>query len=135
MVGGAEDDVSRCRPVFETYGDPVLHVGPLGTALLAKLVNNALMMAHMTLADDALTLASALGIDRSALSTIISSGSGNSFSFGVLAGLGSIEAFADVAGDLLRKDVGILLAVLTDRAVDSGDLVVVADHGLVRGGR
>jgi 3-hydroxyisobutyrate dehydrogenase-like beta-hydroxyacid dehydrogenase len=135
MAGGSEEDVTRCRPVFETYGDPVLHVGPLGTALLAKLVNNALMMAHMALADDALALASALGVDRSALTTIISSGSGNSFSFGVLAGLGSIQAFADVAGDLLRKDVGILSEVLTDRGLDPGDLVAVADHGLGRGGR
>jgi 3-hydroxyisobutyrate dehydrogenase-like beta-hydroxyacid dehydrogenase len=135
MVGGAEEDVTRCRPVFETYGDPVLHVGPLGTALLAKLVNNALMMAHLTLADDALSLAAALGLDRSAFTTIVSSGSGNSFSFGVLAGIGSLRAFGDVAGDLLRKDVDILATVLADRSVDPGDLVAVADHGLARGNR
>jgi 3-hydroxyisobutyrate dehydrogenase-like beta-hydroxyacid dehydrogenase len=135
MVGGADDEFERFRPVFATYGDPVLHVGPRGSALIAKLINNALMMAQVTLADDALTVADALGIDRSALTTIVSSGSGSSFSFGILAALGSIGAFADVGADLLRKDVDILTDVLTTRLVAAGDLVAVADHGLERGGR
>src|SRR5262245_41431154 len=26
MVGGADDHVARCRPVFETYGNPVIHL-------------------------------------------------------------------------------------------------------------
>jgi 2-hydroxy-3-oxopropionate reductase len=30
FVGGAEDAVARVRPVLSCYGDPVLHVGPLG---------------------------------------------------------------------------------------------------------
>lgn len=135
MVGGAEDEVDRCRPVFETYGDPVVHTGPLGSALLAKLVNNALMMAQVTLADDALSIAAELGVDRSALTTIVAGGSGNSFAFGVLAGLGSMAAFADVAGDLLRKDLDILSDVLATRQLERRDLVAVADNGLVRGGR
>ena len=32
MVGGADEHVDRCRPVFETFGDPVIHLGPLGAA-------------------------------------------------------------------------------------------------------
>jgi 3-hydroxyisobutyrate dehydrogenase-like beta-hydroxyacid dehydrogenase len=135
MVGGTDDEFERCRPVFAAYGDPVVHTGPLGSALLAKLVNNALMMAQVTLADDALSLAAALGIDRAALATIVTHGSGNSFSFGVVAGVGSLEAFAEFAADLLRKDVDILSDVLAARHLASGDLVPVADRGLVRGQR
>ena len=135
MVGGTDEEFERFRPVFDTYGDPVLHVGPHGSALLAKLVNNALMMAQVTLADDALSIGAALGVDRSALTTIISNGSGNSFSFGLRAGFESMDGFADVAADLLRKDLSILADVLSRRDLDSGDLVVVADHGLERGGR
>jgi 3-hydroxyisobutyrate dehydrogenase-like beta-hydroxyacid dehydrogenase len=30
LDGGADDDVERARPVLAAYGDPVLHVGPLG---------------------------------------------------------------------------------------------------------
>jgi len=135
MVGGTDDELERVRPVFATYGDPVVHTGPLGSALLAKLVNNALMMAQVTLADDALTTGAALGIDRAALTTVVTRGSGNSFSFGVLSGVGSLEAFAELAADLLRKDVDILSDVLAARHLASGDLVPVADHGLVRGQR
>ncbi len=134
MVGGTDDEFQRIRPVFATYGDPVLHVGPLGTALLAKLVNNALMMAQVTLADDALALAAALGVDRSALTTIVSRGSGNSFSFGVRAGFDSMDSFAEFAAPLLRKDVDILSDVLARRRLAAGDLVEVADHGLGRAG-
>ena len=107
----------------------MLHVGPTGSALLAKLVNNALMMAQVTLADDALAIAAELGVDRSALVAIISKGSGNSYSFGV-RGFDSMDSFATVAAPLLRKDVDILSDVLSRRRLDPGDLVAVADHGL-----
>ncbi|HEX3959847.1 MAG TPA: NAD(P)-binding domain-containing protein [Trebonia sp.] len=30
LVGGADADVDRARPVLSAYGDPILHVGPLG---------------------------------------------------------------------------------------------------------
>lgn len=135
MVGGTDVEFEHVRPVFSTYGDPVIHVGPLGSGQIAKLLNNALMMAQVTLADDALATGAALGIDRSALTTIVSNGSGNSFAFGIIAGLGSMTAFAEVAADLLRKDVNILAGLCADRSLAVGDLLAVADHGLVRGGR
>ena len=49
FVGGAEDAVARVRPVLSCYGDPVLHVGPLGAGQKVKLVNNALFAAHIGL--------------------------------------------------------------------------------------
>jgi 3-hydroxyisobutyrate dehydrogenase-like beta-hydroxyacid dehydrogenase len=132
MVGATEDELERFRPVFATYGDPVLRLGRRGSGLAAKLVNNALMMAQVTLADDALAVAAALGLDRAAFTSVVSSGSGSSYSFGVVTALGSLEAFAEVGAPLLRKDVRILAEVLAGRGTGSGDLVAVADHGLAR---
>src|SRR5215211_604217 len=40
MVGGEPDVVERCRPVFETYADPVVHLGKIGSGQLTKLLNN-----------------------------------------------------------------------------------------------
>src|SRR5579871_3937120 len=37
-VGGTDVAVARVRPVFETYGNPVLHMGALGTELRTKLL-------------------------------------------------------------------------------------------------
>ena len=36
-----------CRPVFETFGNPVIHLGPLGSGELAKLLNNLVFVAHL----------------------------------------------------------------------------------------
>src|SRR6478609_6121094 len=36
MVGGPVDVLDRCRPVLGTFGDPVLHLGPLGSGQEVK---------------------------------------------------------------------------------------------------
>ena len=50
MAGGAKADVARCRPIFETFANPVLHLGELGAGLLAKLLNNLVFTAQLGLA-------------------------------------------------------------------------------------
>src|SRR4051812_14682042 len=50
MVGGEADHVARCQPVVETFGDPVLHLGPLGSGQMAKLVNNLAFTALVAVA-------------------------------------------------------------------------------------
>jgi 3-hydroxyisobutyrate dehydrogenase-like beta-hydroxyacid dehydrogenase len=47
FVGGTDHTVTRVRPVLSCYGDPILHVGPLGAGQKVKLVNNALFAAHL----------------------------------------------------------------------------------------
>src|SRR4051812_47483661 len=47
MVGGKAAVVQRVRPVFATYADPVLHLGPLGSGQMAKLLNNFLFTAQL----------------------------------------------------------------------------------------
>src|ERR1700727_2523517 len=52
-VGGDEATLEEMLPVLETYASPILFVGPLGNGQRVKLVNNALLVAHMGLAIDA----------------------------------------------------------------------------------
>jgi 3-hydroxyisobutyrate dehydrogenase-like beta-hydroxyacid dehydrogenase len=85
-VGGDETAAERCRPVFEAFGDAVIHVGGVGTALLAKLVNNTLLAANLAVADDALTLGEELGIDASTMAEIMRHGSGRSYGLDVALG-------------------------------------------------
>jgi 3-hydroxyisobutyrate dehydrogenase-like beta-hydroxyacid dehydrogenase len=107
LVGGDDGDVKRAEPVLSTYGDPVVHLGPLGSGQLAKVINNALMTAHLGLADDALRVGASLQLDVAALAKALTHGSGASYSLGVRARIaGELSQFS--AGALLRKDLDIL---------------------------
>ena len=109
MVGGDDEVVNRCRPVLNTFANPLVHLGELGAGLAAKLLNNALFSAHLGLAASAFSVADDLGVDKGALAGVLSKGSGRSYAAEVIAGSGhSISVMAQLAGPLLAKDVDIL---------------------------
>ena len=67
MVGGAEEDVARARPVFETSADSVIHAGPVGSGLLLKLCNNVITYAEFMAMSEATRLAEAGGLSADLL--------------------------------------------------------------------
>jgi 3-hydroxyisobutyrate dehydrogenase len=111
MVGGDQDSVSRCRPVFETFGNPVIHLGPLGSGQLAKLLNNLVFTAQITMALESFTFADNLAIERTALADVLAHGSGGSRAAAILAAGGFDLTGLRGAAGLLRKDVEIMLDV------------------------
>ncbi|OBG96920.1 6-phosphogluconate dehydrogenase [Mycobacterium sp. E3298] len=125
MVGGDADVVERCRPVFATYADPVVHLGELGSGQTTKLLNNLLFTAHLGTAATALSLARALGVDPDRLTEVVSRSSGNSFALNALGGIGGLDQLAGVAGTLLQKDVRLVVD-LADRAGANGGAVLDA---------
>jgi 3-hydroxyisobutyrate dehydrogenase len=130
MVGGDTDVVERCRPVFETYADPVVHLGELGSGQTTKLINNLLFTANLATAATALSLAKALGVEPDRLTEVVSRSSGNSFALNALGGIGGLDRLAGVAGGLLQKDVRLVVD-LGDRAgVNGGAVLDAADAAL-----
>ena len=125
MVGGDTDVVERCRPVFETYADPVVHLGDLGSGQTTKLINNLLFTAHLATAATALSLAKELGVEPDRLTEVVSRSSGNSFALNALGGIGGLDRLAGVAGGLLQKDVRLVVD-LADRAGANGGAVLDA---------
>jgi 3-hydroxyisobutyrate dehydrogenase len=125
MVGGDDEVVERCRPVFETYADPVVHLGDLGSGQTTKLLNNLLFTANLGTAAAALSLADALGVSPERLTEVISRGSGNSFALNALGGIGGLDRLAGVAGTLLQKDVRLIVE-LAERATAPGGAVLDA---------
>jgi 3-hydroxyisobutyrate dehydrogenase-like beta-hydroxyacid dehydrogenase len=111
MIGGDEEIVAAARPIFETFGGLIVRVGDVGAGQMAKLVNNALMAAHVAMAHHALSAASALGLDKAALCEIVKVSSGRSYGFEVYARLPTPFAFGHGA-KLLAKDVRLLGDVL-----------------------
>ncbi|MGX7680042.1 NAD(P)-dependent oxidoreductase [Jatrophihabitans sp. DSM 45814] len=131
MVGSSPELFERCSPAFAPYGKPLVHVGPLGSGQLAKLLNNTLLTAHLGLADDTVALAENLGLNAAALIEVITHGSGNSFGFGMLQRSGTVAAMGQGAGPYLFKDVNLLEEAATTRGVDAHSLIGPADRGLV----
>jgi 3-hydroxyisobutyrate dehydrogenase-like beta-hydroxyacid dehydrogenase len=122
LVGGAEADVGRVRPVLAAYGDPVLHVGPLGAGQGVKLVNNALFAANIGLLTQAVRLGAQLGVEESVLLSALPHGSANSRALAAAAGRGSVTAFAEAVREFLGKDVAAVRAVAADHGASLGVL-------------
>jgi 3-hydroxyisobutyrate dehydrogenase-like beta-hydroxyacid dehydrogenase len=129
-VGGPDDAVAKAQPVLGTYGDPVLHMGALGSGLRTKLVNNALVAAHFALAHDAFALGESLGIDGAKLGDALTSGSGRSFSLEVFAGLRDFAPIADHVGPIMAKDVGLFAAETRGDDADREVMLAAADRFL-----
>ncbi|HEX3959843.1 MAG TPA: NAD(P)-dependent oxidoreductase [Trebonia sp.] len=126
MVGGAEEHVERARPVFATYGDPVVHLGPLGAGQVTKLLNNTLFTAHLAVGASLLKLGRDLRVDAAGLATVIRHGSGESFALARVADAGgTLDRIAGHAGPLLAKDVRLTVAVAEAAGV-AVDVPVVA---------
>ena len=110
MVGGDEGVLERVRPVLATYGDPVLHLGPVGSGQVAKLLNNLVFTAQLAVAMETYDFAQRLGVDRAALAAVLAAGSGASFGAQVVAGSGT-SGLRQVAATTLTKDVNLMADV------------------------
>jgi 3-hydroxyisobutyrate dehydrogenase len=130
MVGGDADVVERCRPVFETYADFVVHLGDLGSGQTTKLLNNLLFTANLGTAATALSLANALGVSPDRLTEVVSRSSGNSFALNALGGIGGLERLAGLAGTLLQKDVRLVVDLADRAAARAGAVLDAADATL-----
>jgi 3-hydroxyisobutyrate dehydrogenase-like beta-hydroxyacid dehydrogenase len=111
MCGGRQDAYEAALPVFRTFGRLIPLLGPAGAGQRAKIVNNAMLSAHMGVAQAAIEAARALDIDRAAFVELIQASSGASFGFSVFARLPSPAAFTTGA-PMLLKDMNLLKAVL-----------------------
>jgi 3-hydroxyisobutyrate dehydrogenase-like beta-hydroxyacid dehydrogenase len=124
-VGGDEALLGSMRPLLETYASPVMFVGPLGNGQRVKLVNNALFVAQVGLAIDAVRLAGSLGIDERDILEALPHGSGASRALSVVAGGGSVDVVRERLADLMSKDVATARAVAQSEGADLGILGTV----------
>jgi len=79
LVGGEASPLELARPVLSAFASTILPVGPQGAGRGLKLINNLLFAAQMSLADEALQAAAALGLDRQAAALAIGQCSGASY--------------------------------------------------------
>ena len=130
FVGGDGDAVQRVQPVLSSYGEPVLHVGPLGFGQRVKLINNTLFAAQIGIVAEAVGLAGRLGVDEATLLAALPHGSGTSRALESIARVGSAAGFIGAVGDFIGKDVAVVRATAADLGSDLGMLDEVVEAGL-----
>ena len=133
MAGGDAETVEYCRPVLATYGEPVVHLGPVGSGQLTKLLNNLLFTAHLATAASALALGQALGVDPGRLADVMSHGSANSFALGRIGDAGgTLDRIGAFAGPLLQKDVRLMAEIAAAAGATAGAVMTAADDALAQ---
>ena len=132
MLGGAPDDVEAARRIVSAYSEQIFHVGPLGSAQLVKLLNNALFAAHLQLAAEVERLTSEMGVTWSDASSVFLSSSGASRAIGIAQSMGSVQALVDAGGHYLVKDVAEAVATAATLGLDLGQVEAVNRHGPLR---
>jgi 2-hydroxy-3-oxopropionate reductase len=63
MVGGSDDAFERAKPLFESIGKTIVHVGPAGAGQVCKAANQLVVAATIEAVAEALVLAERSGVD------------------------------------------------------------------------
>jgi 3-hydroxyisobutyrate dehydrogenase-like beta-hydroxyacid dehydrogenase len=124
LLGGPSAVADRVRPVVDAYAGRVIRFAEVGSAQLAKLLNNGLLAAQVALVADAVRLGRSNGLGDELLD-VLCTGSARSFAAELFAGMGSVAALArSQFAPTVGKDARLLLdategrSVVADLAVD-----------------
>ena len=122
LVGGTDDAISKCRPIFNAVAGKVIHIGQLGSAHTVKLLNNAITMSTTALLSEVFALAAKKQVDLRQLYDILCSGYAASPRL-IDLGRRVLEDDHDVAVaiDVCLKDISLYNKL----AVDAGTLTFV----------
>ena len=134
LVGGADEDVARARPVLEAMGTTITHFGPVGSGQVAKAVNQVVIATGYLAVAEGLVLAMKSGLDPEQVVAALSGGVASSW---ILAN----RSGRMIANDyplgfkvaLHRKDLAIALALARELGVSlpGSSLVAALEDSLV----
>lgn len=79
LVGGDKEDLERCRPVFETSGKDIFHMGPVGMGSAAKCAQQMITTVNMLGAYEGFRVAEAVGLDLELFSKALHVSTGQSY--------------------------------------------------------
>lgn len=76
LVGGSEEAFSRALPILAHMGKKIIHCGPSGAGLAAKICNNMILGVQQIAVAEAMLLGQKLGLDAAVLAGVINSSTG-----------------------------------------------------------
>lgn len=123
MAGGAEADVRRARPVLETVGKRVTHLGASGAGQVAKLANQLIVAQTIDAVAQALRLAELAGVDAALVREALLGGFAESRIL-ALHGERMVKRDFKAGGraELQLKDVRLICALAETVGLDSPTL-------------
>jgi 2-hydroxy-3-oxopropionate reductase len=118
MVGGAAGDVEAARPILETVGKTVVHVGPNGAGQTVKAANQLIVAGTIELVAEAIVFLEAYGVDTEAAVKVLAGGlAGNQILERKAAGMLAREFTPGFRIDLHHKDMGIVTSAAREAGV------------------
>ncbi len=106
LLGAAVADLERVRPLLEVSAASIRHVGPVGTAMVAKLAVNALFAAQISAFGEVMAALRIAGLSDTAVTELFS---GLPVTSPALVGIGNLIAAGDDEPrfpiDLVAKDL------------------------------
>ena len=132
IVGGDAAALELARPVLQSMGKNLFHMGAAGAGQVAKLCNNMALGVIMAATSEALALGAAHGLDAKALSQMMAVSTGRSWATevcnpwpGVLENAPASRGYTGGFGsDLMLKDLGLAVeaAMATGATIPLGEL-------------
>lgn len=74
MVGAGDDDFAAAKPILETVGKTIVHVGPNGAGQTVKAANQLIVAGNIELLAEAITFLRAYGVDLDAAVKVLGGG-------------------------------------------------------------
>jgi len=118
LIGGGKEILKKHRRALESFGDPIFHLGAIGTASILKVITNMLAFVNLIGTGEGLLLAKKAGIDLSEAYKAIQASSGNSAEFETVAPVilnGSFNTAFTL--ELACKDLGLMMELGRDYGV------------------
>jgi 3-hydroxyisobutyrate dehydrogenase-like beta-hydroxyacid dehydrogenase len=119
MVGGADADVQRVRPLLETMGRAVFPVGGLGAGHAMKCINNLITSLTFSATVEGLVIGKRFGLDPAAMVEVLNESTGGSWiTRNHIRQRVISRSFDDPFKlELMLKDIGIALGLAHDLPV------------------
>jgi 3-hydroxyisobutyrate dehydrogenase-like beta-hydroxyacid dehydrogenase len=132
MVGGDPTAIDRARPAFDAMGSLVLHLGPPGAGLAAKLARNLIGYVSLLGAQEGRRLARAAGVDSDLLMQILEhTGAVSPMMRDMLVVRGGDAIYSDNLGpliDLAAKDLRVTLEFAANLGLDLPGTETALEH-------
>ena len=125
MVGGAEADVERARPLLAAMGTTIVRVGPAGAGQTVKAANQLLVAGTIELVAEAIVFLEAHGVDTTAAIEVLSGGlAGNAILTRKAPNMIARNFAPGFRIELHHKDMGIV----TSAAREAGVAIPLGGH-------